>query len=267
MHYTSLAQDVFVAAVVALVLAPTVAAHGHVKTISVNGQTYPGGDPVWFYSPANNLPAQAGWYALNQDNGFVEPSKFGTSDIACHKSAKPGSTAVPVKAGDTLKLQWDTWPESHHGPVIDYLAKVNSHSSATPGSLNFFKIQEAGLVDGTVVPGKYASDTLIANGNSWNVKIPSSLPAGNYVLRHEIIALHGAGSNNGAQNYPSCINIQVTSGGSGSVPAGVPATSLYKATDPGILINIYTTLSSYKIPGPALSGLKKRHARDFSAEE
>lgn len=37
---------------------------------------------------------------------------------------------------------------------------------------------------------------------SWPVKIPSSLAPGNYVIRHEIIALHAAGSSNGAQNYP-----------------------------------------------------------------
>lgn len=61
-----------------------------------------------------------------------------------------------------------------------------------------------------------------------------------------------------------CVNIQVTSGGSTS-PSGVPATSFYKATDPGILIDIYSAISSYTIPGPALSGLKRRaaHARDW----
>lgn len=40
------------------------------------------------------------------------------------------------------------------------------------------------------------------NGFSWNVKIPSSLASGSYVLRHEIIGLHSAGNPNGAQNYP-----------------------------------------------------------------
>ena len=46
MHYSSLAQDAIIAAIAALTLAPTAAAHGHVKSISVNGQTYPGADPV-----------------------------------------------------------------------------------------------------------------------------------------------------------------------------------------------------------------------------
>jgi len=161
MHYSSLAQDAFVVAIGALALAPTAAAHGHVKEISVNGKTYPGAVPNWYYT--GSTPATAGWLALNQDNGFVEPNSFGTSDIACHKSAKSTSTSIPVKAGDTLKLQWDTWPESHHGPVIDYLAKVNSHSpSNSPGSLSFFKIAEKGLVNGASPPGLWASDDLIS---------------------------------------------------------------------------------------------------------
>ena len=115
----------------------------------------------WFYT--SSTPATAGWLALNQDNGFVEPNSFGTSDIACHKSAKSTSTSIPVKAGDTLKLQWDTWPESHHGPVIDYLAKVNNHSPSTSAaSLSFFKIAEKGLVNGASPPGLWASDDLIS---------------------------------------------------------------------------------------------------------
>jgi hypothetical protein len=48
------------------------------------------------------------------------------------------------------------------------------------------------------------------NGFSWNVKIPSSLPTGSYVLRHEIIGLHSAGNANGAQNYPQVSRLQIT---------------------------------------------------------
>jgi len=91
MHYSSFAQDAIIAAVAALALAPTVAAHGHVASISVNGKTYPGASPVcyndsiywrpaytdlssqnWFYLPANQVAATAGWLALNQDNGNDE---------------------------------------------------------------------------------------------------------------------------------------------------------------------------------------------------
>jgi hypothetical protein len=46
MHYSSLAQDVFAVAVAALALAPTAAAHGHIKEITVNGKSYSGAIPV-----------------------------------------------------------------------------------------------------------------------------------------------------------------------------------------------------------------------------
>lgn len=80
---------------------------------------------------------------------------------------------------------------------------------------------------------------------------PINIPTGHYVFRHEIIALHGATTANGAQNYPFCVNIDVTGSGTAN-PVGVAATSFYKATDPGILFNPYVTLSSYTMPGPAL---------------
>jgi hypothetical protein len=49
---------------------------------------------------------------------------------------------------------------------------------------------------------------------------------------------------------------------------GVPATSFYTPTDPGIKFNLFQSFSSYTIPGPALTTLAKReereHARDFA---
>lgn len=42
-------------------------------------------------------------------------------------------------------------------------------------------------------------------------------------------------------------------GGGDELPAGTPATSLYKPDDAGIKVNIYQSLSSYEIPGPALA--------------
>lgn len=97
----------------------------------------------------------------------------------------------------------------------------------------------------------WASQDLIDQNNTWTVTVPKSLSPGSYVFRHEIIALHGAGSLNGAQNYPQCFNIEVTGSGTAS-PTGVLGTALYKNTDPGIYINPYTTITSYAMPGPTL---------------
>ena len=228
-----------------LSLAAAVKAHGHVQTVIADGTEYSGGIP-------HGAPADAvGWAAANQDNGFVAPSAFGTSDIVCHKSAKSVANAATVAAGGSVTLVWDTWPESHHGPVIDYLAPVSGDfASVIPASLSWVKIAESGLKSGSN-PGVWASDDLIANGNSWTVEIPSNLAAGKYVLRHEIIGLHSAGNADGAQAYPQCINIEVTGGGS-ATPSGGDFTTFYSPEDPGILFNLYGEFSSYPIPGPAV---------------
>lgn len=81
--------------------------------------------------------------------------------------------------------------------------------------------------------------------------IPASIAPGKYVLRHEIISLHSADNANGAQAYPQCLNIEVTSDGT-DTPAGEPATSFYKAEDPGIHLSIYNGPLEYSMPGPAL---------------
>jgi cellulase len=235
-----MSRSVLAGSIVAL-MASTVSAHGHVQKVIADGVEYTGSIPSQW--PADMV----GWKAQNTDNGFVEPASFGSADIVCHKGATAPDNYATVQAGSSVTVQWDTWPESHKGPVIDYLASCGSDcASADKSSLSFAKIQEKGFEGGV-----WAADELISNGNSWTIPIPSSVAPGKYVLRHEIIALHSGGQANGAQAYPQCINIEVTGGGS-STPSGTSGTSLYTATDPGILFDIYTPFDSYPIPGPSM---------------
>ncbi|KAG6023988.1 hypothetical protein E4U19_004011 [Claviceps sp. Clav32 group G5] len=227
----------------------TVAAHGRISQVVVKGVAYPGYDsPSFAYNP--NPPNVFGWTIKQTDLGFVAPSSFGSPDIICHRDAKPAQSHVEVAAGDVLSLQWTPWPVSHKGPVLDYLANCNGPcEKVDKTTLKFFKIDGAGLLKQN--PQTFADDVLIANNNSWQVQIPKSLAPGNYVLRHEIIALHSAGQPDGAQSYPQCFNLKIT--GSGTLnPAGVKGTELYKSTDPGILSNIYVPTLDYVIPGPAV---------------
>lgn len=52
-------------------------------------------------------------------------------------------------------------------------------------SLRWVKIQEQGINLSTQV---WANQVLINQGNKWSVTIPLGLKAGNYVIRHEILA-------------------------------------------------------------------------------
>lgn len=248
--------------IAALASAATVAAHGHVSNIVVNGVSYQGYDPTTM-PYMTDPPDVIGWTADDTDNGFVSPSSYGAADIVCHKSATPGGAHVEVAAGDSISIQWDTWPESHKGPMIDYLAACSGNcEDSDKTALEFFKIDGAGY---DAASSTWASDVLIANNNTWLVQIPSSIAPGNYVLRHETIALHSAGSEDGAQNYPQCFNLAVTGSGT-EVPAGTLGTELYKIDDAGIVVDIYNGLSSYAVPGPTLiAGASSSVAQSSSA--
>ena len=183
----------------------------------------------------------------------MSPSSYTNPDIICHKGATNAQLSVTVEAGGRIELQWSDWPTSHHGPVLTYLARCGGDcSTVDKTTLQFVKIDSAGLINDNTIPGDWASDQLIAASNSWTLTIPPSIAPGGYVLRHEIIALHSADEKDGAQNYPQCINLKVTGEGNDGLESGTLGPSLYNSADPGIAISIYSKLSGYVIPGPLL---------------
>lgn len=186
------------------------------------------------------------------DLGFVEPSRYTHPDIICHRQGVPGKGHIRVAAGSVITLQWTDWPESHKGPVFDHLANCNGPcETVNKNNLRFFKIDGAGL---TTPPSTYAGDVLIQNSDQWSVRIPANIRAGNYVLRHEILALHGGNQPNGAQSYPQCINLEITGSGS-SNPSGTAGTALLNANDPGVVFNIHLPAQNYVVPGgPIVDG-------------
>ncbi|KAL4870416.1 hypothetical protein BDV12DRAFT_207722 [Aspergillus spectabilis] len=231
--------------------AGSVAGHGYVTSIDVDGTTY-GGYLIDTYYYESDPPELIAWSTTATDTGYVAPTAYGDSDIVCHRGAEPGALSAEISPGGSVTLYWSTWPTDHHGPVITYLANCNGDcASVDKTALEFFKIDAGGLIDNSAVPGTWASDELIAANFSRTLTIPSGIASGNYVLRHEIIALHSAENKDGAQNYPQCINLKVTGSGT-ATPAGTLGTELYKDTDAGIYVNIWNALSSYVIPGPAL---------------
>ncbi|KAI1764995.1 glycoside hydrolase family 61 protein [Hypoxylon sp. FL1150] len=200
-----------------------VLAHSFVSNININGLYYDGFRPT---EPA------------------AHPITVGCQNAKGH---------APISAGDIIHVQWNGWPESHKGPVLDYLASCGRESCETidKNTLQFFKISQVGLVDGSKAPGLWGSDQLIANNNSWVVEIPRHIRPGFYVMRTEIIALHNASHEIGAQNYPQCINLQISGNGT-ELPRGVLGKELYDPEDPSLHLDISASMSTYKIPGPTL---------------
>ncbi|KAI2629978.1 glycoside hydrolase family 61 protein [Hypoxylon sp. NC1633] len=238
---------VFITLLLTLAGRVLVSAHSFVSNININGLSYDGFRPT----EPDAHPIAIGWSTTAFDQGYVNQTGYRTEEIVCHRGAMNAKGHAPISVGGVVHLQWNGWPGSHKGPVLDYLAPCGkSCETVDKNYLRFFKINHVGLVDGSEVPGFWGSDQLIANNNSWMVEIPQQIQPGFYVLRTEIIALHNASNEIGAQNYPQCINLQVTGDGT-NVPSGFLGSELYDPEDPSMHLDISGGVSSYKIPGPA----------------
>lgn len=243
---------------VALAGAATVSAHGYIEKITVESTSFSGYNPS--IAPWVAVQDSPGWQNWATDLGFVSSTAAGLSsvDIICHRNSTNAPKIVPVVAGSEVVLKWNGWPDSHKGPIMDYLARCSNDDCTTVDktTLEWFKIAETGQIElgkGNGATGRWAPDILFDTDFTWTVKIPSEIAPGSYVLRHEILALHSAYAEGGAQFYPQCINLEVSGSGT-ATPSGVAATELYDSKDPSVIYNIYNdeTKPTYKIPGPPL---------------
>lgn len=136
-----------------------------------------------------------------------------------------------MNPGDEITATWAQWTHSQ-GPVIVWLYKCAGDFSACDGSgANWFKIDEGGFHgDGTTVfldtetPSGWDIATLVGSNKGWTSSIPAGLAPGNYLIRHELIALHQA---NNPQWYAECAQLVVGGSGTASPDAS------YKAAIPG----------------------------------
>ncbi|KAH0588117.1 Endo-beta-1,4-glucanase D [Termitomyces sp. J132] len=184
-----------------------------------------------------------------------------STDLTCNVNGLSGAgvSTLSIAAGTNITFEWhqhdqrtgeDPISGGHKGPVQVYIAKAPGDASSFNGQgAVWTKIYSSGLL--TANPQLWATDVVNSNGGKHSVVIPSSLPAGQYLIRAEIIALHVAMSYPGAQFYIGCAQVAITSGGSANPPK-VALPGAYSPSDPGITINIYNNLQSYTAPGPAV---------------
>lgn len=159
-----------------------------------------------------------------------------------------GTLTHTVAAGDEIGFTIDEYI-GHPGPALVYMSQSTvSNVSDYDGSGDWFKIYEMGADANSAGLQWFA-----AGAYSVNFTIPADVPAGQYLVRGESIALHGAEEAGGAQYYMGCAQIEVTSS-STSTPANlVKIPGLYSETDPGIMIDIYYPIpTNYTMPGPNL---------------
>ncbi|CCA74449.1 related to cel1 protein precursor [Serendipita indica DSM 11827] len=196
-------------------LATRVAAHGAVTSYVIDGTTYPG---YTGFSPSTTPVIQWQWPDYNP-----------TFDPADSK-----------------------WTHME-GSISVYLYKCSGAFSSCTGSGNgWFKIDEAGLLSGTMYSGTWGAGQVL-KALQWSTKIPASLAPGNYLVRHELIAVH---QSNAPQFYAECAQIVVTGSGTAS-PSGSYLVSIpgyCKLSDSNVKFDIYSeaakTITSWDVPGP-----------------
>ncbi|CAI4218116.1 unnamed protein product [Parascedosporium putredinis] len=254
-----------------LLLAARVNAHGIADGLAVypggaaGGTYYLGYNPSFQYqtpppeigewSTPDNLQAfryTASTYTqrVTPQKRLRRPRRLRLPDIICHLGATPGAAAIPVNAGDDLGIHWDTWPDSHKGPIVDSLANCEGPcQNVDKTKLKFFDISREAVID--AASDLWAPNVLVKNDLTWFVRIPEGIAPGNYVLRHEIVALHAAGQTNGAQSYPFCFNLAISSKGTDK-PEGRTFEGYYTSSEVGIVWDLFgKSPADYKIPGPA----------------
>ncbi|PGH12483.1 hypothetical protein AJ79_04227 [Helicocarpus griseus UAMH5409] len=242
----------------ALSLFGYVHAHAVVYGIWVNGQDQGDGQGKYIRSPPSNDPVK----------------DLSSPAIACNVNGNPVSEFAKAAAGDEIMVEWyhnsrgdDIIASSHKGPIQAFIAPYTDGNGA---SATWTKIASQGYDSSR---DKWAVDDLIANGGKLPFNLPSNLAPGKYLLRHEIIGLHEADATydvnpiRGAQFYPSCIQLEVTGGGSESPGQNFGFNQGYSYSDPGIHFNLYQCpnegpeggfsygcFGEYTAPGPEVWG-------------
>ncbi|KAK7757382.1 hypothetical protein SLS62_000394 [Diatrype stigma] len=210
-----------------------VAGHGYLKSIVVNGESY----LAWQVGQDDYVTPTPERYARKLvDNGPVPD--FTTADITCGAGGNiPAAKSIDLKAGDQV-----------------YIARcANDDCQTFKGDTGdiWVKIDQLAYNPSGTPP--WASDLLREQGAKWSVVVPPALAPGAYLLRHEILGLHVAGTRMGAQFYPSCTQIRVTEGGAAELPAGVALPGAYDPDDAeGILVELWRVnqgLVNYTAPG------------------
>lgn len=179
------------------------------------------------------------------------PDIINTNDLRCNVGAKPGNVKTyEVNAGDKIGFKiFNRETIEHPGPGFVYMSKAPADVATYDGSGDWFKVMETGLCRGSA-----------NNDGSWcswqkdrlEFVIPEKTPPGEYLVRVEHIGLH-EGFKDRAQFYIECAQLKINGPGGGNPSPLVKIPGIYKADDPGIRYDKWTSNPApYVMPGPAV---------------
>lgn len=198
----------------------------------------------------------------SKTHALIKDSPRGThGDGANHRSTGVNretgvSRIASVNAGSSLTFEWRSWPDashpgsidsSHKGPCAVYMKKVvDSSASNNAAGDGWFKVMEDGYDS---VAGKWCTEKLIANDGHLSANVPEDLPAGYYLVRPELLALHQADKTPpDPQFYVGCAQIFLNSNSSASPPNTVAIPGYVNMSTPAMTYDIWTV--PLKLPFP-----------------
>jgi hypothetical protein len=236
-------------------LVPYAAAHGSLRFVRIDGQQFDG--PI----PASDPSQQS----IIREIYSVDPVKGANNRaVNCGQGATNAALVADVKPGSLLQFNWANgeegpWPHNT-GPIMTYMAACGPEGCAKfdPINAEFFKIDEKGINPAT---GTWFQADIFENQDATtDVTLPTDLPSGEYLVRHEIIGLHLSSQPGGAEFYPSCTQVRMVQPDNTTSKFSLPDKSLtvtfpggYSDTDPGILVpNVFDGNLDYQFPGPAV---------------
>jgi hypothetical protein len=182
----------------------------------------------------------------------------GTAGLYGGVASAPAPLDVTVAAGSDVTIMWSSM--EHPGPITTWMAKCDGPCSEWTGQSTeavWFKIDEYGFENGEWA-NTVAQANLVNGLPSWTVTIPSTIVAGNYLIRQEQVGLHISTTPYGAQFFVGCAQLVVTGGGSDdpSTTEGYQIPGIYDVNSflyPDWDTADYTSsYPGYVIPGPGL---------------
>ncbi|RPD53086.1 hypothetical protein L226DRAFT_473662 [Lentinus tigrinus ALCF2SS1-7] len=229
-----------------LAFIPNVVGHGYLKSVAIDGKTYQGNVP--------NNPSVDSPIRLIDD---VDPVKGASNpNLSCGQNAQNAALVASANPGSEVAFAWASgnggnWPHNT-GPMLTYMASCGDTTCDKFDASNaqWFKVDEVGKKS----DGSAWVQQDIMNGKTYSFTLPDNIQPGDYLIRHEIIALQLAVSEGGAEFYPSCTQVRIGGNGNGAPNATVSFPGAYSDTDPGILTpDVYNPGFTYTFPGPAIA--------------
>jgi len=164
-----------------------------------------------------------------------------STNFRCYNQAGGSATASTARVSAGARIGFKANQGVYHQSVTNiYMARAPGNVSTWDGSGQvWFRVHEVPAVTN----GGSSISFPAMNADNVQFTLPSSLPAGQYLVRVENIALHGASGFGGAQFYISCGQIEVTGGGGGNPGPLVSIPGVYTGREPGIMLNIYSRTS------------------------